>query len=73
MTGLVEANIDEKDFYVAPEIFEREMQRGQFVLPEGYTLIPDLLLFKVVKGNQYHPGLDYNYKIRFPEKRNYYI
>jgi len=73
MTGLVATNIDEKDFYVAPEIFEREMQRGEFVLPEGYTLMPDLFLFKVVKGNQYYPASDFNYKIRFPKKRNYYI
>jgi len=73
MTGLVATNIDEKDFYVAPEVFEQEMQRGEFVLPEGYTLVPDLFLFKVVKGNQYYPAPDFNYKIRFPEKRNYYI
>jgi len=73
MTRLVATNIDEKDFYVAPEIFEQEMQRGEFVLPEGYILVPDLFLFKVVKGNQYHPASDFNYKIRFPEKRNYYI
>jgi len=73
MTGLVATNIDEKDFYVAAEVFEQEMQRGEFVLPEGYTLVPDLFLFKVVKGNQYYPASDYNYKIRFPEKRNYYI
>ncbi len=73
MTGLVETNIDEKDFYVAPEIFEGEMQRGEFVLPEGYNLVPDLFLFKVVKGNQYDPAPDFNFKIRFPEKRNYYI
>ena len=49
------------------------MQRGEFVLPEGYTLVPDLFLFKVVKGNQYLPAPNFNYKIRFPEKRNYYI
>jgi len=73
MTGLVATNIDEKDFYVAQEIFEQEMQRGEFALPEGYTLVPDLFLFKVVKGNQYYPAPDFNYKIRFPEKRNYYI
>lgn len=73
MTGLVATNIDGKDFYVAPEVFEQEMQRGEFVLPEGYTLVPDLFLFKVVKGNQYYPASDFNYKIRFPEKRNYYI
>jgi len=73
MTGLVATNIDDKDFYVAQEIFEQEMQRGEFVLPEGYTLVPDLFLFKVVKGNEYYPAPDFNYKIRFPEKRNYYI
>jgi len=73
MTGLVETNINKKDFYVAPEIFEQEMQRGEFVLPEGYTLVPDLFLFKVVKGNQYFPAPDFDYEIRFPEKRNYYI
>jgi hypothetical protein len=73
MTGLVATNIDEKDFYVAPEIYEQEMQRGEFVLPEGYTLVPDLFLFKVIKENQYYPAPDFSYKIRFPEKRNYYI
>ncbi len=73
MTGLVATNIDEKDIYVAPEIFEQEMQRGEFVLPEGYILVPDLFLFKVAKGNRYYPASDFNYKIRFPEKRNHYI
>lgn len=73
MTGLVTTSIDKKGFYVAPEVFEQEMQRGEFVLPEGYSLVPDLFLFKVVKGNQYHPAQDFDYKIRFPEKRNYYI
>ncbi len=73
MTGLVVTNIDERDFYIAPEIFEGEMQRGEFELPKGYTLVPDLFLFKVVKGNEYYPAPDFNYKIRFPEKRNYYI
>jgi len=73
MTGLVETNINKKDCYIAPEIFEQEMQRGEFVLPEGYTLVPDLFLFKVVKGNQYYPASDFDFEIRFPEKRNYYI
>ncbi len=66
MTDLVATNIAKRSFYVAPELFENEMQRGEFTLPEGYTLVPDLLLFKVVKGNAYVPAADPNFKISFP-------
>lgn len=72
MTGLVATNVDKRDFYVAPELFEQEMQRGEFTLPAGYRLVPDLFLFKVVKGNEYVPAADPDFKIRFPEKGNYY-
>jgi hypothetical protein len=72
MTGIAAANLPEKDFYVAPEIVENEMQRGEFTLPEGYTLIPDLFLFKAVKGNEYVPAADPDFKIRFLPERNYY-
>jgi len=73
MTNLVSANIDTRDFFVAPELFENEMQNGQFQLPHGYTLVPDLFLFKVANGNSYIPASDPNFKIRFPENRNHYI
>ena len=73
MTGLVVANIDERDFYVAPEIFQNEMQRGEFNLPEGYKLVPDNLLFKVVKGDEYVPASDPDFEIRFSYKKNYYL
>lgn len=73
MTDLVATNIDKRNYYISPELFENEMQKGQFVLPKGYTLVPDLLMFKVVKGNQYVPAPDPNFVIRFPKKRNFYI
>lgn len=73
MTDLVATNVEKRDFYVSPELFEIEMQKGQFALPKGYTLVPELFMFKVVKGNQYVPAPDPKFKIRFPEKRNYYI
>jgi hypothetical protein len=73
MADLVATNIEERDYYIAPEIVEQEMQRGEFVLPEGYKLVPDLLLFKVVKDNEYLPAADPDFKIRISEKRNYYI
>ena len=73
MSKLITTNIDKRDFYIAPELVEQEMKRGEFVLPPGYSLVPDLFLFKVVKGNEYVPADDPDLKIRFPEKRNHYI
>ncbi len=73
MTGLVKANIEKGEYYIASEIFENEMQRGEFSLPEGFTLVPHLLLFKVVKGNEYVPAADPDFSIRFPQNRNRYV
>lgn len=73
MTNLVATNIDKRNFYIAPEVLENEMQRGEFSLPPGFTLIPDLFFFKVVRTNDYHKAADPDYNIRFPESRNYYI
>ena len=73
MTDLVTTNFPQKDFYIASELYENEMQRGEFTLPPGLSLVPDLFLFKVVKGNQYVPAKDPDFKIRFPKNRNRYI
>jgi Protein O-mannosyl-transferase TMEM260-like len=73
MTNLVQTNVEKRDFYVAPELFENEMQRGEFTLPEGYTLVPNLFLFKVVKGNNYIPASDPDFKIRFPTLKDDYL
>jgi hypothetical protein len=72
MTGLVSTNIAQRDFYIAPEIVEGEMKRGEFILPVGYTLVPDLFLYKVVLGNEYVPASDPDFTIRFKGKDNYY-
>ena len=73
MTDLVATNVIDRSFYIAPELYENEMQRGEFLLPKGYTLVPDLLLFKVVKGNEYVPTKNLDFKIRFGKEKNYYI
>ena len=72
MTDLTEENLKRGNFYVAPELFESEMQRGEYVLPKGYTLVPDLFLFKVVQGNSYVPAADPDFTLRFPENGNKY-
>ena len=72
MTDLVSKNIETRSFYFPPEIAENELRNGQFKLPEGYTYVPDLLLYKVVKTNDYVPAGDPDFHIRFPENGNKY-
>jgi len=73
MTNLVAKNIEKRNFYIGLELFQNEMQRGEFTLPTGYQLVPHLLMFKVVQGNDYVPAPDPNFAIRFPKNRNKYI
>lgn len=72
MTGIIANNINERDVYIAPELYQNEMQREEFSLPEGYRVIPDHLLYKVVKENGYQSASDPEFKIRIPEEQNYY-
>ncbi len=73
MTDLVATNADKRTYYIGAELFENEMQRGEFSLPTGYYLVPDLFFFKVVKTQDYVPAKDPVYSIRFPKKRDTYI
>jgi len=49
------------------------MQKGEFNLPEGYSLAPDLFLLKVVQNKNYIPAAEPDFTIRFPSNRNIYI
>ncbi|MHB9041349.1 MAG: protein O-mannosyl-transferase family, partial [Melioribacteraceae bacterium] len=73
MMDLISKNIGTRNYYIGLELFQNEMQRGEFSLPQGYQIVPHLLTFKVVKGNEYIPAPDPNFTIRFPEHRNKYI
>lgn len=73
MTNLIGKNIDERNCYIGIELYQNEMQRGEFSLPDGYQAVPYSLMFKVVKGNNYIPAPDPDFKIRLPERRNKYI
>ena len=72
MTKLVEENAPKKTFYIAMELVQNEMARGEFTLPVGYKLVPDLFMFKVIKGNDYVPAKDPDFKIRFPKNKDKY-
>jgi hypothetical protein len=73
MTNIVKSNIGSRSVYIGPELFEAEMQQGNFRLPEGYSIVPDLFLFKVVKGKEYVPAANPDFTIRLPKKRDHYI
>lgn len=73
MRQLVSTNLDRYSVYIGPEIFNNEMQKGEFVLPEGYTLVPGLFLFKVVKGKKYVPAPPPDFELRLPAKKDRYI
>lgn len=73
MTALVEKNINEREFYITPELFQNEMQRGEFQLPPGYTLVPMELFFKVVKDTSEYVDADPTaVNIRFSNNADYY-
>lgn len=73
MSNLILTNVNDRDFFIAPELVEQEMKRGEFSLPEGYTLVPHLFFYKVVKGNEYVPAPDPDFTIRIAANRNDYI
>jgi len=73
MTNLIKTNVDRRDYFIAPELVDQEMKRGEFKLPEGYNLVPHLFFYKVVKGDEYVPAPDPNFTINIATNRNVYI
>jgi len=73
LKGLIETNIDRREVYLGAELVMNEMQKGEFKLPEGYTLVPDIFFFQVVKTNKYVPADDPVFHLRFPKQQNYYV
>lgn len=73
LKGLIETNIDKREVYLGAELVMNEMQKGEFKLPEGYTIIPDIFFFKVVKTNKYVPADNPVFHLRFPKQNNYYV
>ena len=72
MTNLVATNASNKTFYIGSELFEGEMQRKEFSLPDGYSLVPDLFFFRVIEGKGYTPAPNPDFTIRFPKYETHY-
>ena len=73
MSNLINTNINDRDYFITPEVVEQEMKRGEMKLPEGYFLVPYLFFYKVVKGNEYVPAPDPDFSIRIASNKNIYI
>lgn len=70
MTQIAEAGLP--NFYIGIELIQNEMNRGEFILPEGYTVAPHLFLFKIVKEGEYLPAPNPDFSIRFTKKNDRY-
>jgi hypothetical protein len=73
MSNLISTNIDKRDYFIGPELVDQEMKRGEFKLPEGYSLVPHLLLYQVVHSDDYIPAPDPDFSIRIAANKNVYI
>ncbi|KAF0151961.1 MAG: hypothetical protein FD143_1430 [Ignavibacteria bacterium] len=73
MSNLIVKNINERNCYISIELYQNEMRRGEFTLPDGCQLVPHSLMFKVVKGTDYVPAPEPNFTVRFPKNRNKYV
>ena len=72
MTGLVTQNIDERTIYIAPELVENEMQKGEFQLSPGYYLIPELFLYRVSRSAEYQSAPMPDFDFRGKQVKNNY-
>jgi hypothetical protein len=74
MAGLISENYGKREFYIGPEIIFDDMNRGEFVLPEGFAVVPHLFLYKVIrKGEGYTPAPLPDFEIRMPKQKSSYI
>lgn len=73
MSNLIKTNVSKRDYFIAPELVDHEMKRGEFKIPDGYNLVPHLFFYKVVQGDEYVPAPDPDFQIRISSNRNYYI
>ncbi len=54
ISGIIANNIKERAVYIAPELIDNELKRGEFTLPRGYFLAPCDFFFKVVPADKYY-------------------
>jgi len=58
--------------FIAPELYDKEIRRGELTVPAGYHLVPYNYLFLLTKKPGYIPVPKLSDSIRFPKKVNKY-
>jgi hypothetical protein len=58
------------EYYIGWDIIRDLILKNKFSLNPNQKIIPDILTFKVINNNDYHPASDPLFKIRFQKKRN---
>jgi hypothetical protein len=69
---IIEVSMEERDVYIGPELVQNEFRRKELYLPAGYTFVPDLFFFRVVKTDDYSPLILSDTELRFPKRGNPY-
>jgi hypothetical protein len=72
MSGLITENINDREIYIAPEIVDNEMRAGQFQLPAGYYLVPELFLYRITRSVDYMPCPPPEFSFRGKHIKNKY-
>lgn len=76
ISRLIETHVGNRSVFIAPELVENEIRKGQLYLPRGYRLVPDLFFFRVVSNDAYAatslPLEAYSLSVRFPKNANHY-
>ena len=65
-------NFDSHPIYLGPDIVEIDLKKQNIILPDGYSVIPDLFFYRVVRNNEYKTSKTPDYKIRFPKEQDDY-
>lgn len=72
MTQLAAKFAPDHTVYIAPELVDNEIASGEFVLPAGYSLVPDLFFYRLVSTDGYAGAPMPKFKIRMPAVKNRY-
>ena len=72
MTRLVRTYMETGPVYIAPELSQEELRRGEFILPEGVMLVPHLFFFQAVSTEGYVPLGEVDIEIPFPSRSDAY-
>jgi hypothetical protein len=71
--GIIETNLDVRPVFIAPELVESELMKGELSMPENTRLVPDLYFFRAVRGaDSYQETRARDVSLSFPARENGY-